>query len=252
MGRRMEALMPLVSLPVADSVLGYVGATVTNGMRALTRDTPLSIDRVQAARLYAGMLEVGAAPVARAALRQWLPRLSPRHQQQQQHGFGQAVHGRPSKLRTLFACHGRSAANGCAPARPKKTTAQFGYFSRSLEAECVRQGVSVGADSEVMVRVADSLPEDDLKRMCQVQVRVGGKEGCSARCVPPRGAMQARREGGEGAWIENAARCAGGARPRRLAAICLGVPPLTACHCSLYPIADGRRLVHGGVCCARA
>ncbi|GBF90116.1 hypothetical protein Rsub_03249 [Raphidocelis subcapitata] len=106
MGRRMEALMPLVSLPVADSVLGYVGATVTNGMRALTRDTPLSIDRVQAARLYAGMLE-------------------------------------------------------------------FGYFSRSLEAECVRQGVSVGADSEVMVRVADSLPEDDLKRMCQVQTADG-------------------------------------------------------------------------------
>ena len=58
MGRRMEQLMPLVSLPVADSVLGYVGATVTNSMRLLARDTPLSIDRVQGARLYGGMLEV--------------------------------------------------------------------------------------------------------------------------------------------------------------------------------------------------
>jgi hypothetical protein len=61
MGRRMEALMPLVSLPVADSILGYVSATVTTSMRALANDTPLSIDRVQAARLYAGMLEVGHA-----------------------------------------------------------------------------------------------------------------------------------------------------------------------------------------------
>lgn len=51
-------LMPLVSLPVADSILGYVGATVTNSMRLLAKDTPLSIDRVQAARLYGGMLEV--------------------------------------------------------------------------------------------------------------------------------------------------------------------------------------------------
>lgn len=50
--------MPLVSLPVADSILGYVGATVTNSLRLLSKDTPLSIDRVQAARLYAGMLEV--------------------------------------------------------------------------------------------------------------------------------------------------------------------------------------------------
>jgi len=59
MGRRMEQLQPLVSLAVADSILGYVGATVTNSMRLLAKDTPLSIDRVHAARLYAGMLEVG-------------------------------------------------------------------------------------------------------------------------------------------------------------------------------------------------
>jgi hypothetical protein len=61
MGRRMEQLMPLVSLPVADSILGYVGTTVTKSMRLLAKDTPLSIDRVQAARLYAGMLEVRGA-----------------------------------------------------------------------------------------------------------------------------------------------------------------------------------------------
>jgi hypothetical protein len=58
MGQRMERLMPAVSLPVADSILGYVGATVTNSMRSMAKDTPLSIDRVQAARLYGGMLEV--------------------------------------------------------------------------------------------------------------------------------------------------------------------------------------------------
>lgn len=58
MGRRMERMMPLVSLAVADSILGYVGAAITNGMQRLARDTPLRIDRVQAARLYAGMLEV--------------------------------------------------------------------------------------------------------------------------------------------------------------------------------------------------
>lgn len=56
-------LMPLVSLPVADSILGYVGATVTNSLRLLAKDTPLSIDRVQAARLYAGMLEVRSRPL---------------------------------------------------------------------------------------------------------------------------------------------------------------------------------------------
>jgi hypothetical protein len=74
MGQRIESFMPLVSLPVGDSILGYVSAAVTNAMRQLAKDTPLSIDRVQAARLYAGMLEVGRralggrgalAPVAR-------------------------------------------------------------------------------------------------------------------------------------------------------------------------------------------
>ena len=70
MGRRMEQLMPLVSLPVADSVLGYVGATVTNSMRLLARDTPLSIDRVQGARLYGGMLEVRMNDVLKRYLKQ--------------------------------------------------------------------------------------------------------------------------------------------------------------------------------------
>jgi hypothetical protein len=63
----MEELMPLVSLAVADGILGYVGATVTTSMRALAKDTPLSMDRVQAARLYAGMLEVRACGMLRRA-----------------------------------------------------------------------------------------------------------------------------------------------------------------------------------------
>ncbi|KAI8464230.1 MAG: hypothetical protein J3K34DRAFT_441173 [Monoraphidium minutum] len=102
MGRRMEALMPLVSLAAADGVLGYVNAAVTQGLRSLAKDTPLSIDRVQAARLYAGMLE-------------------------------------------------------------------FGYFSRGLEEECGRRGIPPGSDSEAMVRLADALPEEQLRSLCEVQ-----------------------------------------------------------------------------------
>lgn len=47
---------------------------------------------------------------------------------------------------------------------------QFGYFCRGLEAECAQRGIQIGNDSEAMIRVADALPEDKLRSMCQVQV----------------------------------------------------------------------------------
>lgn len=59
----------------------------------------------------------------------------------------------------------------CAPPSPPRP--QFGYFSRALEEECEARGVALGADSEVMVRVADTLPEDKLQALCEVQVRTG-------------------------------------------------------------------------------
>lgn len=50
---------------------------------------------------------------------------------------------------------------------------QFGYFSRCLEAECLKRGISIGGDSATMIKLADSLPEDELRSMCTVQTADG-------------------------------------------------------------------------------
>ena len=147
--------MPLVSLPVADSILGYVGAAVTNSMRLLAKDTPLSIDRVQAARLYGGMLEVRGSAFRRCGLELALELLRV---------FRVAalrVGAWSPPQPTLPRCDFPIAAT------------QFGYFSRCLESECLARGVSLGSDSEAMIKLADVLEEEELHGICTVQTADG-------------------------------------------------------------------------------
>jgi hypothetical protein len=37
--------------------------------------------------------------------------------------------------------------------------------------ECGRRGIAMGNDSEAMIKLADALQEDELRSMCEVQVR---------------------------------------------------------------------------------
>jgi hypothetical protein len=186
MGQRMEGFMPLVSLPVADSILSYVSAAVTSAMRQLAKDTPLSIDRVQAARLYAGMLEVGVvwglaegSRTSRLGARGW-------------GGYGPGLEGGTGLAAQPGAVSGKWGHDrwlapmptlACAP---PPCPAQFGYFSRGLEAECESRGVAMGGDCEAMIKMADDLPEDELRSMCQVKVCGGVSAGGSAARVHKR------------------------------------------------------------------
>ncbi|WIA35180.1 hypothetical protein OEZ86_003645 [Tetradesmus obliquus] len=96
-----------VSPAVADAIVSYLASTFEGGDArmmdaAAPPVTPLSVDRLQAARLYCGLLE-------------------------------------------------------------------FGYFAAALEARCRTVGIQIGSDSAAMIAHADSLPEDELRRMCAVQ-----------------------------------------------------------------------------------
>lgn len=152
-------MMPLVSLPVADSILGYVGSTVTNSMRLLAKDTPLSIDRVQAARLYAGMLEVGGRKGHHAC------------------AAGDGVAATLMQLRlpdTLVMCETANLTLLNHTNTTRHTlNLQFGYFSRCLERECAARGIPIGSDSDAMIKLADSLGEEELRSMCSVQTADG-------------------------------------------------------------------------------
>jgi hypothetical protein len=64
--------------------------------------------------------------------------------------------------------------------RPSPT--QFGYFSRCLEAECGTRGIPLDSDSEAMVKLADTLEEDELKAMCTVQSADGWFSAVGGLC----------------------------------------------------------------------
>ena len=51
--------------------------------------------------------------------------------------------------------------------------AQFGYFSRCLESECLARGISLGPDSEAMIKLADALEEEELRGICSVKTADG-------------------------------------------------------------------------------
>ena len=70
---------------------------------------------------------------------------------------------------------------------------QFGYFSRCLEEECEARGIPLGSDSAAMVALADQLPEDQLKTMCEVQV---GKHPTTLRFMRSHCCRQLDRQSG--------------------------------------------------------
>ncbi len=59
MTRLSRLVKGVVSRAVADAIAGFIGSTLAEGMGAQAPNTPINVDRVQAARLYAGMLEFG-------------------------------------------------------------------------------------------------------------------------------------------------------------------------------------------------